>query len=92
MPTYYLKSMCILNEKWVEENGDCWASGLVEVMDVPGEMFSIEYTIPPLHTEDWNRFSDYLDTKLTRRVYSLQELIEDYESRNPPLRWLTEEK
>lgn len=88
--SYSTNWMGPLNLSWVKENGDCWAMGRIDIRGVKDEPFGLEYGLGPMHVEDWNTFSDYLDTKLTRRLYSFEELIADYEKKNPPIRWCSE--
>ncbi len=46
-----------------------------------------ELALPPMRTEDWNIFSDWLDTVETDDVWTLEQLVMIYERTNPKIRW-----
>ena len=50
-----------------------------------------EYGLDVMKTEDWNRFSDFLDDLETEELVSLEYLFELYERDNPPIRWWKDE-
>lgn len=53
-------------------------------------MYPDEMGVPPMRSEDWNSFSDWLDTFETDEVWELKQLVWLYERNgsNPPIRWL----
>jgi hypothetical protein len=52
-----------------------------------------EYSLPPMHGEDWNSFSEWLDDFTTERLFSFDELIAQYEQESGTvIRWWKEEK
>ena len=40
-----------------------------------------------MRSEDWKQFDSWLDTFMTDRVWTLNELVVEYEKTNPPIRW-----
>jgi len=51
-----------------------------------------EYSLPPMHGEDWNNFSVWLDDFTTEELWSLEELIFKYEEdSNTTIRWADDE-
>lgn len=75
-----------INKDWIEENGDDWAAGRIDVF---GDY--IEPTEIGLHvmkTEDWRRFTAWLDKFSTvERVWTLVEIVKEYETTNPKITW-----
>jgi hypothetical protein len=54
--------------------------------------FPDELGVPPMRSEDWHRFSDWLDEFETDKVMTLQEIVTEYEKTNPPIRfWVDKE-
>ena len=49
-----------------------------------------EIGVPPMRSEDWGRFSDWLDTVETDFMWTLDQLVEMYERKNPKIRWADE--
>lgn len=46
-----------------------------------------EMSLPPMKSEDWSRFSDWLDTVETDDVWKLEYLVRFYEKENPKITW-----
>jgi len=40
-----------------------------------------------MHEDDWNRFSDWLDSFQTDELWELDMLVAEYQKTNPPIRW-----
>jgi hypothetical protein len=51
-----------------------------------------EIGVPPMRSEDWGRFSDWLDTVETDFMWTLDQLVEMYERKNPKIRWADNEQ
>jgi hypothetical protein len=49
-----------------------------------------EIGVPPMKAEDWHRFGKWLDTVETDAMWSLEELVEMYERKNPKIEWWVE--
>lgn len=57
-------------------------------IDVYGEEeYPDEIDLPPMRSEDWNTFSEWLETFETDFAWSLEELVWFYEKYNPKIRW-----
>lgn len=56
----------------------------------PESMYPDEMGVPPMRSEDWNTFSDWLHTFRSDGVLSLKEIVAEYEKTNPPIRWWVE--
>ena len=78
MITYSTNWMGPINAKWIEEHGDCWAAGRIDIYNVPNEYFPIEYGLPPMHNRDFNEFSVWLDELETEELLSLEGILEKY--------------
>lgn len=51
-----------------------------------------EMGVPPMRSEDWHCFSDWLDTFETDDVLDLNQLVALYEQTNAKIRWAKEDK
>jgi len=58
-------------------------------IDVYGtdDPYGAEIGVPPMQSEDWARFGDWLETFETDDVWTLEQLVELYERANPKIRW-----
>ena len=77
MWTYYLVQEMIMNQKWIEENGDNWVAGRVECFDSENSYgyASKEYSLI-IDGKDWNDFDDYLRSIETPSLQILDDLIQ----------------
>jgi len=77
MWNYYLVQECIMNQKWIEDNGNNWVAGRVECNDSENSYgySNREYSLI-IDGKDWNKFDDYLRSLETFDLYSLDDLIQ----------------
>lgn len=71
-----------------EEITEYYSAGRVDIYGTgpyPDEM-----GVPPMRSDDWNNFGDWLWTFETDDVWTLQQLVEMYERVNPKIRWWKE--
>lgn len=88
--TYSTNWMGPINDEWIHKHGDCWAGGRIDINGVPNEPYGIEYGLAVMRTEDWVRFSDWLDNLVTQELLTFQEIVDRYERTNPPITWWKE--
>ena len=69
-----------------QEITEQWAGGRIDIYGT-GDPYGDELGLPIMHGEDYNRFSDWLDTFETDDVWTLDQLVEMYERVNPKIRW-----
>ena len=69
-----------------EDITEQWAGGRIDVYGT-GDPYGYELGLPIMHSEDYNRFSDWLKTFETDDVWTLAQLVEMYERVNPKIRW-----
>ena len=62
-----------------------YSTGRIDVHGIPGEPYGDEIGVPPMLSTDWAMFSNWLDTVETASVWSLANLIEAYELKNPKI-------
>lgn len=53
----------------------------------PESKYPDEMHVPPMRSEDWYSFSEWLRTYRSDGVLSLKEITDEYEKTNPPIRW-----
>ena len=78
-----------ISKDWIEKNGRHWSAGRIDFLNNlhPDDQHADEMSLPAMHTEDWNRFSDWLNTFETDFPWTLDQLVELYERNNPHIRW-----
>ena len=91
MITYSTNWMGPINSDWIAEHGEHWAAGRIDIYGVPGEHYPIEYGLPPMHVEDWNALSDWLDEFESEKQVPYDELIALFENYyGKKIRWADE--
>jgi hypothetical protein len=75
----------------VEEVTIYYSCGRIDVRGT-GDPYGEEIGVPPMRSEDWARFGDWLDTFETDAVWTLDQLVELYERANPKIRWNEHER
>jgi len=94
MITYSTNWMGPINLKWIEEHGEGWSAGRIDIRDDTKHGYDgwHEYSLPPMQTEDWNHFSDWLWDFETDELWEFDEIIAQYEMEsNRKIRWLENE-
>lgn len=84
--TYSINWMGPINTKWIQEHGDCWACGRIDVYGTES-MWGDEIGVPPMLVDDWKRFGDWLEQFETDIKWTLDELVYEYEKTNPRIVW-----
>ena len=69
-----------------DEITESYSAGRIDIYGT-GEPYKPEIGLDPMHSDDWNRFSNWLDTFETDDVWELKDLVEMYERVNPKIRW-----
>lgn len=76
-----------INEKFIRENGTHWSAGRIDISGLPDEIYGTEYSVPVMHTGDWNKLSLWLHTYQTEEVVSFETIINEYEKYHTPIQW-----
>jgi hypothetical protein len=84
---YQLNWMGPLNTAWIAEHGSQWSAGRIDVYGTDYE-YGDEIGLSPLHSDDWRRLSDWLDNFTTEKMWTLKQLVDEYEKTNPKILWL----
>lgn len=73
---YSLVQEMIMNQEWIEENGDNWVAGRIECVDSNNSYgySNREYSLV-IDGKDWNDFNDYLTGLETPSLKTLDDLI-----------------
>ncbi|MHA2069454.1 MAG: hypothetical protein ACXABY_34260 [Candidatus Thorarchaeota archaeon] len=91
MVSYYLNWMGPINSKWIEENGDHWATGRIDIED--GSAFGSEIGVTAMQKKDWDSFSNFLHHLQTEEAWTLAQIEEAYEAAGyAPIRWREPER
>lgn len=73
---YYLVEEIIMNQNWIEKNGDNWIAGRVECFDLnSGYGYSDREYPLIIDIKDWVKFDKYLGSIKTNDLKTLEELI-----------------
>lgn len=77
--------------------GDVWeyedittyySAGRIDIYGVPDEPYPLEYGLAPMHGEDWNDFSDWLEEIHSEELWEFDDLIAQYEKdSDTKIRW-----
>jgi len=74
-----------------EEITEYYSAGRVDIYG--DDPYPDEVSVPPMKSEDWNRFGDWLNTFETDDKWNLKQLVEMYERRaNSKIRWWKEQE
>lgn len=89
MHRYSTNWMGPINLQWYEDRGinaneEHWAGGRI---DVHGGDEPDEIGLPIMHGADYARFSAWLSELKTETLWTLEEIVEEYEKENPTIRW-----
>ena len=65
-----------------------YSAGRIDIYGVPGEHYPLEYGVAPMHGEDWNILSDWLNDFETETLIEKAELFEKFEKETGvKIRW-----
>jgi len=65
-----------------------YSAGRIDIRGVPDEPWGLEYSLPPMHGEDWNDFSSWLEDLTTFELWEYEDIIDQYEEdRGTKIRW-----
>ena len=96
--SYSTNWMGPVNMQWFEERGlvenkeitTYYSAGRIDIRDSSKEGYDgwNEYSLPPMHGEDWNKLSEWLYNFKTERLYGYYELIDTFEEETGiKIRW-----
>ena len=90
MVTYSTNWMGPINKKWIEEHGDQWSAGRIDIRDDSKDGYDgwDEYFLAPMHTEDWNALSNFLNRLHGESIIPYDSLILLFEAEyGKSIRW-----
>jgi len=88
---YSTNFMGPINHEWITTNGSDWAAGRIDIGGTD-DPYGSELRLPPMKGDDWSRFSEWLWTFQTDEVWTLEQIVEEYEKTNPKIRWFKNER
>jgi hypothetical protein len=75
----------------IEEVTEHYSGGRIDVRGGNTDIYyGDEIGVPPMRSEDWVTFGDWLDDFRTDEMWSLAEIVEEYEKTNPKIRWASD--
>lgn len=80
-----------ISNEWCENNGHGWSGGRIDVHGT-GEDYPLELDLPMMLSEDWSSFSNWLYDVRTQTVYTVKQLVEEYEKNHRPIKWFLSTK
>lgn len=75
-----------VNYDWIQEHGADWSGGRIDVYGT-GDDYPDELYLPVMKSQDWHRFSEWLRTLRTDTVWTLAQLVDQYEQTHPEITW-----
>jgi len=99
MITYSTNWMGPVNMNWYRDRGLLdskgvvtlyYSAGRIDIRDGSKEGYDgwHEYSLPPMHGEDWNDFSEWLESFQTNELWELEDIVKLYESASGrKIRW-----
>jgi len=92
MPVRYNTNwMGPINMEWIRKNGEGWSTGRIDCSGTGLGPYGDELSLSPMKSEDWGRFGDWLWDFETNELWTLQQLVTEYEKTNPTITWLKNE-
>lgn len=85
MYSYSSNWMGPLNKEWIEEHGEQWSGGRIDIYH-PSFSYNDETGLPIMRNEDYRMFSLWLRDFVSEEQMNFDELREEYEKFNPKLR------
>ena len=82
---YIKRGLTERDENGYDQITERYSAGRIDVRD--GSEYGDEIGVPPMRSEDWHRFSEWLETFETDDVWTLEQLVELYERANPKITW-----
>lgn len=77
-----------IHQGWIEENGEDWSGGRIDIYGDGLGPYGEEIGLPLMKSHDWVDFSVWLDCFCTEKVYTLEELLKEYyKEGNPKITW-----
>lgn len=83
-----------INKKWYEDrNLELWTycAGRIDCRGGDLGSYGDEIGLPPMLDEDWGRLDKWLDTFKTDTMWSLSQIVEEFEKTNPKITWANNE-
>lgn len=91
MVTYFLNWMGPINSEFIQDNGEHWSAGRIDVRDDSKEGYDAqsEYGVSPMHSEDWGMFAQWLSHHTTPDPWTFEDLVETFERKflKRKIRW-----
>ena len=87
MIEYYIIWMGPLNYDWIKTNGKNWCAGRIDVSATEDNPYGDEIRVPIMNCEDWNSLSLWLRELKTETIWTLRQIIDEYQKTNPKIRW-----
>ena len=75
------------SERGLDHNTESYSCGRIDVRGGDLGPYGDELGVPPMRSEDWKRFSRWLDTFETDEMWEFHQLIWLYEEKNSKIRW-----
>ena len=87
MIEYYLNWCGPINYDWIKINGEDWCGGRIDVSATEDNPYGDEIGVPNMNCEDWESLSLWLRELKTETIWTLRQIIDEYQKTNPKIRW-----
>lgn len=79
MISYSTNWMGPCNARFFEVHGPDWHGGRIDIYDVPGEPYNLEYRLPIMDGASYQKFSDWLEDFKTEELVESEMLFSTFE-------------
>ena len=80
-----------ISKEWCDKHGNNWSIGRIDVYGTD-EDYPVELPLPMMDSTDWMSFTNWLYNVTTENVYTLEQLVEEYEKNHRPIKWFVSDK
>jgi hypothetical protein len=94
MIDYSTNLMGPINTYWYQERNlevGTVAAGRIDIRGLDESIYyggMYEYDLPPMRVESWYRFTEWLDEFVTDELWSLEDIVSEFEKDNEAIEWV----
>ena len=86
MIQYFTNWMGPISKEWCDKYGSNWSIGRIDVYGTDDD-YPVELPLPMMDSTDWMSFTNWLYNVRTETVYTLEQLVEEYQKNHRAIKW-----